>query len=53
MKRQALTFRIPLGHRYTIIAHQNSTKCCLEFTAAAVIECFLGCLVDSAPQSAG
>ena len=38
-----LSFRVPPGHRYTIIALQNSTECCLEFTATAVIECFLGC----------
>ena len=29
------------GHRYTIIALQNSTECCLEFTATAVVECFM------------
>ena len=45
MKRRILRFRIPPGHRYTIIALQNSTECCLDFTATAAIECFLGCLV--------
>ena len=36
-------------------ALQNSTECCLEFTAAAVIECFIGCLVsyDRIPASRG
>ena len=47
MKRRILSFHIPLGHRYTIIAVQNSPKCCLEFTASAIIECFLACLVSS------
>ena len=30
MKRRKRSFRIPPGHGCTIIAHQNSTECCLE-----------------------
>ena len=45
MKWQILSFRIPPGHRHTMIALQNSTECCLE--VAAVIECFMGCLAGS------
>ena len=48
MKRRILSFRIPSGRRYTVIAFQNSTKCRLEITASAVIEYFMGCLVSSA-----
>ena len=48
MKRRILSFCRPLGHRYTIIALENSTECCLEFIATAFIECFLGCLVSPA-----
>ena len=44
MKRWILRFRLPPGHRDTIIALQNSTECCLEFTAAATIECVMGCV---------
>ena len=49
MKRRTLSFRITPGHRNTIIALQNSTECCLEFTATAAIEGFMGCLVGSTP----
>ena len=34
--------RIPPGHRYTIIALQNSTECCLEFAAHSSYRMFLG-----------
>ena len=53
LKRQILSFRIPLGHRYMIVALQNTTQRCLEFTATAVIEYFMGCLLSSSPQGAG
>ena len=44
MKRRIFSFCVPPRHRYTIIALQISTDCCLEFTASAAIECFMGCL---------
>ena len=47
MKRLASVY--PLGHRCEIVALQNSTECCLEFTATAAIECCLGCLVSPSP----
>ena len=53
MKHGILSFCIPPGHRYKIIALQKSTQCCLEFTASAVVKCFVGCLVSSAPQGTG
>ena len=48
MKHRIHSFHIPPGHRYTVIALQNGTKYCLEFTATGVVECFLRCLVSSA-----
>ena len=41
MKRGILSFRTPPAHKYRIIALQNSTNCRFEFTATAVVECFL------------
>ena len=37
-------------HKYMIIALHTSTKYCLEVTASAIVECFMGCPVRSAPQ---
>ena len=51
VKRRILSCHLPPAQRYTIIALQNRTECCLEFTASAVIKCFLSCLVNSAPTS--
>ena len=41
-----LSFRLLPGHRYAIIARRISTECCLEFTASAIVEYFMGCLVS-------
>ena len=42
MKRRILSFGIPLAHRYSIIAHQNSPECCLDFAAHSSYSMFLG-----------
>ena len=49
-KRRIRGLHRPPGHKYTVIAHQISAECCLEFTAKIVIECFMGCLVSSFPS---